>query len=319
MRGLITLGILLVLQPTEAGEQSQDDFKVRVYSVADLVAEPSDGATTLVRFHAHQSPELLAAGALQQGNLPSEDRAIKHNLAELTEVITATVAPDQWASTGGSGRITPFRKTMCLIIRQTESGHAEITELLRQLRHLNSVRVAIEIECLEELSETDTVTQVSSATSSDETDGAVTRANGTDDSTSEAVDRSGKLDEVIGDWIRLHGQSMDSGGRSEFEKAVSTASIIGSIYNSAVANGRSFMTPIGEGMAVLSADRQHVDFHLNIPMEGAPKSMVLRLPVNESTIVRMSFSEDEGGYLVVTPRLHVPDEEEEVIPKRLQR
>jgi hypothetical protein len=56
----------------------------------------------------------------------------EYDFEELTRIITASIQPDSWDAVGGPGSLADFRHA--LIVRQTESAHREIEELLRGLR-----------------------------------------------------------------------------------------------------------------------------------------------------------------------------------------
>jgi len=103
---IITDEVLLITTPEEAENQP----KVRVYPVADLVRIRDDADD------------------------PDYDRLI--------ECITSTVVPDSWSDVGGAGQIVPFTPTEVLIIRQTDRTHRKIENLFAALRHANSSRGA---------------------------------------------------------------------------------------------------------------------------------------------------------------------------------
>ncbi|MDA0658471.1 MAG: general secretion pathway protein GspD, partial [Planctomycetota bacterium] len=57
-----------------------------------------------------------------------------------------TISPDSWEENGiGSGKITEFEGNLSLVVRQTEDVHAEIADLLDQLRRLQDLQVTIEV------------------------------------------------------------------------------------------------------------------------------------------------------------------------------
>ena len=61
---------------------------------------------------------------------------------QLTQLITASVAPDSWDEAGGPGTIGTFynQRVCALVITQTEDVHEEITDLLDRLCKLPSYR-----------------------------------------------------------------------------------------------------------------------------------------------------------------------------------
>jgi general secretion pathway protein D len=63
----------------------------------------------------------------------------------LIELITTTVKPTTWDEVGGPGSIQEFRNNLSLVISQTEDVHAEIVDLLEQLRRNQDLQVTIEV------------------------------------------------------------------------------------------------------------------------------------------------------------------------------
>ncbi len=63
----------------------------------------------------------------------------------LTELITATVAPESWTEYAGEGSVSRHETTLSLVIRQTQKVHQEIADLLTQLRRLQDLQVTIEV------------------------------------------------------------------------------------------------------------------------------------------------------------------------------
>lgn len=63
----------------------------------------------------------------------------------LIQLITETVAPNTWASSGGEGRIQYFPLGMGLIINQTQEVQEDIVALLAALRRLQDLQVAVEM------------------------------------------------------------------------------------------------------------------------------------------------------------------------------
>ncbi|WP_197439612.1 hypothetical protein [Calycomorphotria hydatis] len=63
----------------------------------------------------------------------------------LQELIISTISPETWEEVGGSGSARPFETTLSLVIRQTETVHEEIRDLLQQLRRLQDLQVTVEV------------------------------------------------------------------------------------------------------------------------------------------------------------------------------
>ncbi len=63
----------------------------------------------------------------------------------LIRLITSTIAPDSWQDMGGEGTIEEYENNLTLVIKQTEEVHAEIVDVLEQLRRLQDLQVTIEV------------------------------------------------------------------------------------------------------------------------------------------------------------------------------
>ncbi len=60
----------------------------------------------------------------------------------LMDLIEAVVAPDSWNE---GGQMQEYFPNLSLVIRQTEEVHAEIVELLNQLRKMNDLQITVEV------------------------------------------------------------------------------------------------------------------------------------------------------------------------------
>lgn len=146
-------GLMLLMTPlcAVASDPDLQALQVRVYPVADLVAQPAEiGQSAMTQMLLLQqlgaTADVLNNAA---GKESREETAIGRNLDELAELLRTTTVPEQWESGGGQGRIATYRKTLSLVVRQTEQGHAEIADLLQMLRRENSLRVEVSVEYLE--------------------------------------------------------------------------------------------------------------------------------------------------------------------------
>lgn len=63
----------------------------------------------------------------------------------LIELITTTISPDSWTDNGGTGSISGFPTNLSLVVSQTQDIHADIADLLQQLRRLQDLQVTIEV------------------------------------------------------------------------------------------------------------------------------------------------------------------------------
>ncbi len=66
----------------------------------------------------------------------------------LIDYIQTMVQPESWKENGPE--TTPYYPNLCLVIRQTESAHAEIAKLLRGLRRYNDLQLQFKIDVLAE-------------------------------------------------------------------------------------------------------------------------------------------------------------------------
>ena len=83
-------------------------------------------------------------GGAGRGKAELEGGGVVADFTELIDLIQTTVAPSTWESLGGVGQMRPFNTTLSLVIRQTQSVHEEIADLLRQLRRLQDLQVTVE-------------------------------------------------------------------------------------------------------------------------------------------------------------------------------
>lgn len=133
--------------------KADEPVRVVVYSVADLVAELPGGPGNGCQLQAMVSQlELSGVGlSAPMTGESAEEEAIEKNLAELAELIQTIAAPEAWSNAGGPGRIAEHRKSLSLVIRQTDEAHEEVLQLLEQLRRENDVKVEVTFEFLEEI------------------------------------------------------------------------------------------------------------------------------------------------------------------------
>lgn len=113
---------------------------VRVYPVADLVAPAAPDEHPAGPTAVESSPH-PAAGAVAPAPNPRQQAA--ENLAELTVILQSVVEPESWEMSGGPGHVSVHGRTCTLIVRQTEEVHAQIAELLHELRMAASVELQL--------------------------------------------------------------------------------------------------------------------------------------------------------------------------------
>ncbi|MDR2704383.1 MAG: hypothetical protein LBC02_01265 [Planctomycetaceae bacterium] len=64
------------------------------------------------------------------------------DFGEIMDLIEAVVSPDSWDE---GGEMMEYYPNLSLVVRQTEEVHAEIVDLLAQLRKLNDLQIAVEV------------------------------------------------------------------------------------------------------------------------------------------------------------------------------
>jgi type II secretory pathway component GspD/PulD (secretin) len=69
--------------------------------------------------------------------------------AQLMELIRKTVAPTSWQEQGGSGSMQYYPLGMALVVRQSPAVQAQVVDLLKALRRLQDVEVAIELRLVQ--------------------------------------------------------------------------------------------------------------------------------------------------------------------------
>jgi len=103
----------------------------RAYSVADLViSESINRDLKSLRERLKHRKELADDFEKIEAKIHS-----KGNLDPLIKLITS-IAPASWEEGGGPGAISPFSRTLSLVIRQSEAVHQEISDLLAEMRRL---------------------------------------------------------------------------------------------------------------------------------------------------------------------------------------
>ncbi len=113
-----------------------DEMQVRTYAVADLVISPQT---------------VVVAGDPQTNDLETQKMAPEFKESDLdsvAELISTTIAPDSWDTDAGRS-IRPNVSSLSLVIRQSSGVHQQIADLLKQLRTLQDLQVAIELNRFE--------------------------------------------------------------------------------------------------------------------------------------------------------------------------
>jgi hypothetical protein len=76
---------------------------------------------------------------------PAKGEPAKTLEDRLLQVLTSTIEPESWAQRGGAGTVEYFAPTMALVVNQTPEVHEKIDEMLKSLRRMQDVEVAVEV------------------------------------------------------------------------------------------------------------------------------------------------------------------------------
>ncbi len=98
------------------------------------------------------SPGMGASGAdpfPASGTASSLGGASLANFSELMMLIENTIAPSEWQNAGGTSTMQPFRQNLSLIVNAPQETHEQIADLLKSLRALQNLQVAIELRFIQ--------------------------------------------------------------------------------------------------------------------------------------------------------------------------
>jgi general secretion pathway protein D len=81
------------------------------------------------------------------GNTTNENGTGGLDFSSVQNIIESLIEPESWTNddTGSGAKIVDYEQNMSLVIRQTEEAHAQIEDLLTQLRKMNDLQVAVEV------------------------------------------------------------------------------------------------------------------------------------------------------------------------------
>jgi Flp pilus assembly secretin CpaC len=261
---LISLGVFLCsIQDAQAKEkQAQSEAKLItvIYSVADLVvpipyhlaqpaAKPTTAAGAPGRYQSEQNPSDQNAGATQE--------------QALIDLIHTVVAPDSWQIVGGRGSIRYVSPGMGLAIQQTKQAHEEIAAVLKVLRRLQDVEVAVEIRMV----------SLSDGVKSSALDNVESRSKMAFLSD---IERASLLEAIQADkrseMLQAPKVTLFNGQRGSIQVCDYQFFLTG-VKTTQDANGQTFVTPINEPNEIgvratvcptVSADRRHVFLDLQM-------------------------------------------------------
>lgn len=129
-------------------------LNTKYYYVGDLVATSSGskiGEEDIVLINFIENPNPAGTGAVAKAVWHDLlEREISHDrreidFAPLTRLIETLIEPDSWGE-NGRGSIMEYYNTLSLVIRNTESAHNKISDLLYTIRKCNDMQIVFEIE-----------------------------------------------------------------------------------------------------------------------------------------------------------------------------
>lgn len=107
---------------------------------AQEAARPPVRDTEAIRKVVYPVAELVVPVEMDHTLLPAKTSLP----AALLDLIRKTCAPETWSGAGGAGEVQYYPLEMSLVVHQTPRVHAQIQQLLADLRRLQDVEIAIE-------------------------------------------------------------------------------------------------------------------------------------------------------------------------------
>jgi len=261
-------------------------LSAKAYPVADLVIPNPEFQPIPV------PPYSIAASERNDSVLPTDGDPV---FEELIDLITTTVRPGSWGKAGGSGAISTNPNTLSLVIRQESKIHDVIVELFQQLRRLRRGSTVLRVDVIRLPKAVCDSLPISSLTSARKL----------------LTVNPGLQGQEQADW-----------------DAIVSRQPAGKRFNvrTTLMNGRSVPLAFSEGeslqiVPVISQDRRYVRISIAPPgKESAVTFTVrdqasIRFDITDHLTLTDELAIDEGERIVIsiTPRIHIVEEEEEVV------
>ncbi len=295
---LIVPGLTVV--PTAVADDAKS-LDTRIYQVADLVVEPPvTSIHEYLMMVADVNPHAAdAADRVDRNSLMRPEARIKDNLNELVEVIRTTTMHAHWTTDGGFGTIIPHVKTRSLVVRQYPPVHDRISNLLRHLRDLHDTRVDITVEMVMGVSE-ETFSQ------------RIQQVSGTSETTED-----GKTPVNPDALTAEYGESMDATELADLKSRFPELSGSAAVFTKSVRNGVSEITATGLLVTpTISEDRRTITLNLaQVADPGLLISSVATVSDGHTVLFRPHTWAPDGTIFLITPRIRITEEEEEVVPR----
>ncbi|MHC4877635.1 MAG: M56 family metallopeptidase [Planctomycetota bacterium] len=280
----------------------QDRLVVAAYPVADLVVPIPD--RVVVHSESVETEGEWQLATKQRRVVPASAVETSGKAAlefdELISLIHSTVEPSAWKPTGGRGTIVANETTLSLVVRQTQKAHAQISDLLDQLRRLQDITVQLRSDVLQ--MSPDLLHKLKLNTEFNSVDGATgTQFILTSDSQAEQLRKQAKLTQLPKVTL-FNGQTC-------------VLSLPGQSGN----QRRLGVQPVVPG------DRRSVRIAVEVADPGAELSgrLIDLLAIQDSGYVLMRLSGPEANsgdewYVLLQPRILIAEEEEEFLGLDLQ-
>ncbi len=293
MKLLIAASTLLICYSGAAFAAGEERLTTRVYAVADLVVDgPTDNSWLLRYFELTQkavSAQLMAKPG--QHADPPKIGTVQANLDDLAEVIQSTLL-----SFDGT-KVTPHKRTRSLVVRATSATHDEIVELLESLRQASEISVEFRIEAIvpDEKSDDSDIQQASASES--------TPPNPT----------------FAESWITRHGRDLAAEDARRFRQEIKEHGLrIVPLTGGTIRSGYSLDCYSDKLAAIVTAtasiDRRHVRTILTRYLgESMLVSSSLQIPNGHSMIQHLALGDETALPCLITARVIVPKETEEVV------
>jgi len=84
-------------------------------------------------------------GGMGGGMMGGMGGGMMGGMGSIDQIIMDIVEPESWITYGGEARLSPYPSTSSLVITQTEEAHAQIEDLLTQIRKMNDLQIAVEV------------------------------------------------------------------------------------------------------------------------------------------------------------------------------
>lgn len=275
------------------GADEKPPVVARIYSMADLVVQPQKPES-----NQQQANKTAITG---QSIAISNEKIIARNLKELVEIVRMAVSTEDWIENGGRGAVAIHSNTRSLVIRQTESGHNEIVELLEALRRQQDVSIDVTLELFEDLNQEKAAAVIQQVSA-----------------TSESPSVPAETETItLGTLAADFGPSIDPQEMKELRKRLKDVQAEKFSERFSIPNGHTGGSQYLTATTCSSADRRYVTINVAFTLEGSLVGIRgTTLPDGHGTVFEFRMPEiNHHVACLVTTKLRILEEEEEVFVK----